>query len=70
MSGCSAAPTRPVPLESSWLEESGTAFGNKGVVCKEEAGRAISILADSDSRRDQNVVGHKAIIVNLQIGFR
>jgi hypothetical protein len=49
---------------------SGEAFGNKGVVGKEEAGRPLCVLADADPRRNQEIVGQKAVVPDLQIGFR
>jgi hypothetical protein len=52
------------------VSKSAAAFGNKGVVGKEEAGRTLGVLAYSDSRRDQDVTRPKVVVSDLQIGFQ
>jgi hypothetical protein len=65
----SAVP-RTLPGDVFVVSKSGAAFGIKGVVCKEEAGRPLCVLAYSDPRRDEDVTRSKAVVSDLQIGFQ
>ena len=68
----SRAQPRDLQFRGPFLEMflSGATLGNKGVAGKEIAGQTLCVLADADSRGNEDISGHEAIVPNLQIGFR
>jgi hypothetical protein len=68
----SRAQPRDLQFRGPFLEMffSDAAFGNKGVVGKEIAGGPLCVLADADSRGNEDIAGHEPIVPDLQIGCR